>query len=54
MILFVLHRNSLLVVVQDGVEPVCDGEHSAVVKLRPYGLLDEVVGLEIHSCRGLV
>ena len=47
-------KASIPVIVHDGVEPVCDGEHGAVGKLPSDGLLDEVVGLEVHGSRGLV
>lgn len=41
-------------VVHDGVEPVGNGEHGAVVKLRPDGGLNEVVRLQVHGRCGLV
>lgn len=34
------------VTVNDGVEPVSDGEDRALLELVPYGLLDEAVGSE--------
>ena len=42
------------VVVEDGVEPVGDGQHAAPRKLLPDGRLDQVVCLKVHRRRGLV
>lgn len=41
-------------VVHDGVEPVSNGQDSAVVKLRPDGRLNEVIGFEVHGRGGLI
>lgn len=41
-------------VVHDSVEPVSYGEDGAVLKLGADGGLDEVVGLQVDSSRGLV
>lgn len=42
--MFHTHQNP--VTVNDGVEPVSDGEDRALLELVPYGLLDEAVGSE--------
>ena len=42
------------VVVHDGVEAVSNGEDGGISKLCADGLLDEVVSLQVHSCRCLV
>lgn len=42
--MFHTHQNP--VTVNDGVEPVSDGEDRALLELIPYGLLDEAVGSE--------
>ena len=42
------------VTVHDGVESVRDCDDGAAHELLPDGLLDEVVGLEVHRRRGLV
>ena len=42
------------VIIQDGVEPVRNGEHSAVLELGPDGLLNEVVSLHVDGSCGLV
>lgn len=41
-------------VVHDGVEPMCDGQHRAGLKLGADGSLDEVVCLQVNGCRGLI
>lgn len=41
-------------VVHDGIEPVGDGQDSAVLKLGPDGGLDQVVRLTVYSCSGLI
>lgn len=41
-----LHTHQNPVTVNDGVEPVSDGEDRALLELVPYGLLDEAVGSE--------
>ena len=40
--------------VHDGVDAVGDGDGGAVGELPPDGVLDEVVGLQVHGGRGLV
>jgi len=42
------------VVVQDGVETVCDSDNGASIKLRPDGRLDEVVSFQIDGCCGFI
>lgn len=42
------------VVVHDGVEPMCDGQHCAVLKLGADGGLDEVIGLQVNGSCSLV
>ena len=42
------------VIVEDGVEAVCDGDDSAVGKLGADCLLDEVISLQVDSSRSLV
>ena len=42
------------VVVNDGVEPVRDGDDGTVLELCPDGLLDEVVGVHVDRRRRLV
>lgn len=41
-------------VVHDGIEPMCDGQHCAGLKLGADGSLDEVIGLQVNGGRGLV
>ncbi len=33
---------------------MCDGEHGTVGKLPADGVLDEIVGLQIHGCSGFI
>lgn len=42
------------VVVHDCVEPVGNGQYSAVFKLGTDGALDEVVSLQVNGSSGLV
>ena len=42
------------VVVNDGVEPVRDGDDGTVLELCPDGLLNEVVGVHVDRRRRLV
>lgn len=42
------------VVVHDCVEPVGNGQYSAVFKLGTDGALDEVIGLQVNGSSGLV
>ena len=48
------HHTHSLVIIQDGVQSVGNGEHSARGKLRADGLLNEVIGLHVHCCCCLV
>ena len=41
-------------IVHDGVKPVSDCEHCAVSKLTPNGLLNELIGFQVHRGCGLV
>lgn len=41
-------------VIHDCVQPVCNGQHGAVLKLCPDGHLDEVISLQVDGGRGLV
>ena len=54
----VLHAVSAVmcipVIVHDGVDPMCDGEDGTVSKFCADGLLNEVIGLEVHGSSGLV
>ncbi len=43
-----------LVVVEDRVEPVGDGQHRTTLELLPDGGLDEVVRLQVDGGSGLV
>ena len=43
-----------LVVVNDGVQPMCDGQDGAVLELGPHGLLDDSVSLDVHIGGGLI
>lgn len=45
----VLRYCELPCVVHDRIEPVCNGENRAVLKLSPNGGLDEVVRLQVNS-----
>ena len=42
------------VIVHDGVEPVGYGEDGTVGKLSADGLLNEVISLQVHGCRGFI
>lgn len=42
------------VVIHDCVEPVGNGQYSAVFKLGTDGALDEVIGLQVNGSSGLV
>ena len=44
----------LPVIVQDGLDPVSDGEDGAVRELLSDSCLDEIVCLQVHGGRGLV
>ncbi len=44
----------LHVVINDSVESVCNGDDGAIRKLCSYGLLDEVISLQVHGSCGLV
>ena len=44
----------LLIIIHDGIQSVGDCNNRALRKLRPDGLLDQVVCLQVHGCRGLV
>ncbi len=48
------HDRNSRVIVYDGVESVSNGEDSAVCKLCSYGLLNEVISLQVHGSCGLV
>ena len=41
-------------IVHDGVEPVRNGEHSAVRELTTNGLLNEFISFQVHRGRGFV
>lgn len=41
-------------VIHDCVQPVCNGQHGAILKLCPDGHLDEVISLQVDGGRGLV
>ena len=49
-----IYRRLKPVVVNDGVEPVRDGDDGTVLELCPDGLLDEVVGVHVDRRRRLV
>lgn len=47
-------RNSILIIVHDGVQPVCYGQHCTVLELCPDGLLDKVIRLHVYGSSGLI
>lgn len=47
-------RDNSLIIVKNGVNPMCYREHSAVLKGRAHSSLDELVRLHVNRCRGLV
>jgi len=44
----------LLVVVHDGVDSVCDGQHRTVSELAAYCRLDQIIGLRVDGRRRLI
>lgn len=42
------------VIIQDGVESMGNGQHSAIFKLFPNGLLDKIICFHIHGCCSLI
>ena len=42
------------VIIHDGVEPVSNGKYSAVSKLSPYRLLNEVIRFHVYRSRGFI
>ena len=49
-----IYRRLEPVVINDGVEPVRDGDDGTVLELCPDGLLNEVVGVHVDRRRRLV
>ena len=47
-------RNALPCIVHYSVEPVSNGEHSAVSELSPNRVLDEFISFQVHCGRGFV
>ena len=46
--------NAIPCIVHNSVEPVSNGEHSAVSELSPNHVLDEFISFQVHWGRGFV